>query len=72
MTKKEKRQIGRIPAKLGVSGGHKAGKRRRGNSLLKQAPKTSVRVIPLQIRDNESGLIIATNVRTVKYSRATS
>lgn len=72
MTKKERRQIGRTPAKLGVSGGFKAGKRKRGNSLLKKQAVTVSRVIPLQVRDNETGLIVADNIRTVVYTRITS
>lgn len=72
MTKKERRQIGRTPAKIGVSGGFKAGKRKKGNSLLKRSPVTTSRVIPIQVRDNETGLIVASDIRTVVYSRPTS
>lgn len=50
MTKKQRRQIGREAAKA-TNGGFRAGKRKKGNSLLKQAPKMSARVITYTITD---------------------
>jgi hypothetical protein len=50
-----------------VSGGFRAGKRKRGNSLLKRAPKTNAHAITFYIRD-ELGDTVDT-VRTLSYKR---
>lgn len=64
---KAKPTVDKIPGS--VAGGFRAGKRKRGNSLLKQAPKEATRVVPFNIVDDASGLIVAANVRTVTYRR---
>jgi hypothetical protein len=66
MTKKQRRQIGRTPAKL-TNGGFRAGKRRKGNSLLKQAPKQSATVKTYYMQD-EHGNTLGT-VKTLTYKQ---
>jgi hypothetical protein len=67
MTKKEKRQLGRTPAPIGVFGGHRTGKRKRGNSLLKVAPKDTTRATIYDATDDH-GNTVAT-FKTLTYKR---
>jgi len=62
MSKKERRQIGRTPAKL-TNGGFRAGKRRKGNSLLKKAPKQSTTVKTYYMIDDHGNNL--GNVKTI-------
>jgi hypothetical protein len=50
-----------------VNGGFRAGKRRRGNSLLKRKPRASTLVTTYNVRD-EHGDTVAT-IRTLNYKR---
>jgi hypothetical protein len=52
----------------GVSGGFRAGKRKRGTSLLKRKPKQTVHTYSRDLLDS-SGEIVATNIRTISYKR---
>lgn len=65
MTKKERRQIGREPAKA-TNGGFRAGKRRRGNSLLKVAPKMQSRAVTYYMVDDHGNTIGTVNTITTK------
>jgi len=66
MTKKERRQIGRTPAKL-TNGGFRAGKRKRGNSLLRQSPKVNTRVTVFNMHDADGNYLGA--VSTLRFKR---
>lgn len=55
-------------AYTGVSGGFRAGKRRRGNSLLKRKPNEVTRTFARDLID-EQGTVRVTNVRTITYKR---
>jgi hypothetical protein len=44
------------PAK-GVNAGHRAGKRRRGNSIQRIEPKTTVRAIPYVVTDSDGDTV---------------
>jgi hypothetical protein len=80
MTKAEKRAhrrkqrreskpaVGKIAG--AVSGGFRAGKRRRGNSLIKLAPRETVTTVPATLTDPVTGEVLA-KVRTVVTRRAT-
>lgn len=50
MTKKERRQIGREEPSY-TNGGFRAGKRKRGNSLLRKAPVTTTKVTTYYAKD---------------------
>lgn len=65
MTKKEKRQIGRTPANL-TNGGFRAGKRKKGNSLLKKAPKSSAVTIKYAMVDADGNIIGYVDTITTK------
>jgi hypothetical protein len=67
MTKKERRQIGREQAPLGVNGGHRTGKRKRGNSLTKLAPKTTVRAVQYEATDDDGNVVA--RFSTITYTR---
>jgi hypothetical protein len=67
MTKKEKRQIGRESASIGVFGGHRTGKRRRGNSLTKKAPRANTTVTTYNIVDTDG--IVVGRINTLRYTR---
>ena len=54
-------------AKIGVSGGFRAGKRKRGNSLLKKAPKNQAHAITFYVRDAD-GMLVG-SVRTITSKR---
>jgi hypothetical protein len=56
MSKKERRQIGREPA-THTNGGFRAGKRKRGNSLIKKAPKASAVTIKYAITDEHDNVV---------------
>lgn len=50
-----------------VNGGHRAGKRKRGNSLTKRAPNTNAHAITFYVRDEDGNTVAS--VRTLSYKR---
>jgi hypothetical protein len=52
---------------LGVNGGHRAGKRKRGTSVLKRQPKSTVHTYVMPIIETASGDTVA-HVRTLSYA----
>jgi hypothetical protein len=48
-----------------VNGGRRAGKRKRGNSVTKKAPKTQTHAITYDVRDADG--ILVTRIRTLNY-----
>lgn len=65
MTKKEKRQLGRETAPIGPYAGHKAGKRKRGVSVLKRRPRAAT-VVTRYVAKDEHGNTLA-HVKTLTY-----